>query len=131
MHSNRQTGLYSSILLFIALFLAGLNLSMHKLLWIDETFTQHVSVDQSSYLDILTLRIPDGNKAPLFYLLQKINSNLFSFHYPDRESETSFDVSDVRSQIIVRLPANICMSLALSLIFYFFARYFSLFTAFY
>jgi hypothetical protein len=120
-----------SAAVFVALFFVGFSLSQHKLLWIDECFSQHVSVDNPSYADILTLHFPDGNKCPLYYVLQKINSNVFSFRYPIGRAQNSFDVTDVRSQIIVRIPSNIYMSLALACIFYYFTRFYSLFTAFY
>ena len=117
--------------IFVLLFLIGILLSEHKLLWIDECFTQHVSVQKPTYKDILTSNIPDGNRCPLFYLIQKINSDIFAFHYPDRESQGSADLIDARSQIIIRIPSNICMSLALAGIFYFLTRYYSIFLGIY
>ena len=131
MRFSHKTSLLLSGALFFALFYFGFLLSQHKLLWIDECYTQHVSVDKPSYADILTLHFGDGNKCPLFYILQKINCNIFSFQYPVGTAENNHDVTDVRSQIIIRIPANFYMSLALAAFFYYFTRFFSLFTAIY
>ena len=131
MRFDHKTSLCFSGGLFTLLLFIGFLLSQHKLLWIDECFTQHVSVDRPSYADILSLHFPDGNKCPLFYVLQKLNSNIFSFNYPQGQAEGSHDASDVHAQIIIRIPSNIYMSLAMACIFYYFTRFFSLYTAFY
>ena len=127
MRFDHFKSLYLSAGIFAALFTGGFCLSQHKLLWLDECFTQHESINKSSYVDLLTMHFPDGNKCPLFYILQKVDSDIFSFKYPVMPSEGSWDVSDVRSQIIIRIPSNIYMSLALALIFYYFTRFYSLF----
>lgn len=131
MRFSHKTSLCFSGALFIMLLCCGYFLSQHKLIWLDEAFTQHLSIDKPSYADILTLHFVDGNKCPIFYINQKIVSNIFSFHYPNFLCEGPHDISDVRSQIIMRIPSNIYMSLALACIFYFFTRFFSVFIAIY
>jgi len=117
--------------LFLALFAGGFILSQHKVLWGDEFFTQKVSIDGPSYMDILTLHFIEGNKCPLFYLVQKSFSDLFSYKFPVEQIEGLNVILDRRSQIIMRMPSNVYMSLALALIFYFFTRFFSVFAAIY
>ena len=130
MRFNHKTSLCVSAVVFAALLYIGFLLSQHKLLWIDECTAQHLSVEKPSYVDLLTFRIPAQlNQCPLFYILQKINSDIFSFRYHGMPSEGSNDISDLRSQIIMRIPSNIYMSLALAGIFYYFMRFFSLFAA--
>lgn len=126
MSFDHHKSLFFSSGLFLALFLAGILLSPHKLLWIDECYSYHVSIDHPSYTDILKAKFFDGNRCPLFYLIQKFNCNLFSLHYPEGGAEGIHDISDARAQIIMRIPSNIYMSLALACIFYFFIRFYSL-----
>jgi hypothetical protein len=129
MRFNHKTSLYISAAVFALLLLTGFLLSRHKTVWSDEFFTQRATIDTRSYADILLLRFPEGNKCPLFYIIQKFTSNLFSYKLPVSRIQGLYAISDPRSQVIMRIPSNIYMSLALAGMFYFFTRFFSLFTA--
>jgi len=131
MRFDHLKSLYLSAGVFFILFVSGLMLSGHKLLWLDELFTQQTVIDSHSYFDILTSQTPEGNKNPLFYLNQKIISNVFSYHLPVYFPGNFYSTRDIPSQVILRIPSNFYMSLALALIFYFFARFYSVFGAFY
>ncbi len=131
MRFDHLKSLCFSAVVFAMLFIVGFSLSRHKALWTDEFFTQKDSIDSQSYKDILTLQIPDGNKCPLFYLIQKINADLFSCKLSVAHIHGLNIILDARSQVITRIPSNVYMSLALAGIFYYFTRSFSLFTAIY
>ena len=79
MSSKNIINICLSIMLLIALLWVGFRLSERKVLWIDEVYTQKYTIDNHSYKDILTLNLPEGNKSPLFYIFQKITSDLNSF----------------------------------------------------
>lgn len=127
MRFDHLKSLYVSGGLFLVLFAAGVFLSEHKLLWRDELFTQHSVTDSHSYFDILTSRTPEGNKNPLFYIVQKAVCDVFSYRMPAAYAKELGSTRDIPSQVIMRLPSDLYMSLALALIFYFFTRFFSVF----
>lgn len=60
----------------------GYFLSTHKPLENDELFTQIHSVEGLSYRSILTMKIPEGNVSPLFYLTQKVFLDVIHFRLP-------------------------------------------------
>lgn len=99
----------------------GLWLAKVKTLWNDEIYTQIYTVEPSSYIDILTLCFEEGNSCPLFYLFQKAVVDISRYPFP-KEWTRQWDTA---SRMLLRLPANIFMTLSVVLIFYFFARYYS------
>jgi hypothetical protein len=125
MRFDHLKSFYLAGAVFVLLVACGLWLSRHKLLWIDELYTQHLVIDGKSYAGILAVDFPEGNKAPLFYLVQKITCDFSSYHLPAGCDHTLIRVRDIPGQIILRLPSVGYMSLALALIFYFFLRFFS------
>ena len=123
--STPKSVLSWTIILFVVFLTIGTGLSLQKLLWTDELFTQTHTIDPIGYQEILTGQFSEGNLCPLYYLIQK--SVCIAFHYKlpfHWIGENS--VYEPSSQWILRIPANIFMSLALALIFWFFARYYSL-----
>jgi len=132
MRFDHLKSLYFSGIVFVICLAGGLLLSRQKLLWGDELFTQEAVIDTNSYANILSSRFPEGNKNPLFYIIQKSVCDIFFFHLPPvfylQERNRTRDIT---SQVIMRVPSNIYMSLALALIFYFFTRFFSIFAALY
>ena len=131
MRFSHKTSLCLSGLVFAVLLFTGFLLSQRKVLWGDEFFTQKISIDTQSYTNILTSNFPDGNKCPLFYIIQKINSDLFAYKLPVADLQGIRLIFDPWSQIIMRIPSNVYMSLALAGIFYYFIRFYSLFAGFY
>ncbi len=131
MFSKNSQNLGLSLLLWITLLWVGFQLSERKVLWIDEVYTQKYTIDNRSYRDILTLNLPEGNKSPLFYIFQKIASDIGSFRIAVATTKGLIFFHDKRSQIIMRIPSNIYMSLGLALLFYFFTCRFSLWTGLY
>ncbi len=117
-------------ILFIFLFIIGLWVSFNKPLWNDEIYTQIFSIDSKSYVDILSMHLFEGNSNPLFYLFQKGICDIFHYKFPFPQGKKPY-IFDVRSQIILRLGSNILMSLSLSLIFYFFSRFYSIWLGWY
>ncbi len=129
MRFDHLKSLYISAGVFILLMTCGFSLSQHKVLWLDELYTQHTAIDADSYAGILSLKFPDGNKNPLFYIIQKTACDAFSYHMPAVYADSLNRTRDIPSQVILRIPSNIYMSLALTVIFYFFTRFYSFFAA--
>jgi len=131
MRFNHLKSLYLSGIVFLLLLAIGFLLSERKLLWNDELYSQQTAITVDSYADILSFKFPDGNKNPLFYIIQKTVCNIFSLHKLAISPHHLRPTRDIPAQIIMRIPSNIYISLALSLIFYFFSRFYSVFIAFY
>jgi len=117
--------------IFALLLIIGFSLSAHKVLWLDELYTQQTAIDANSLKGILSHTFPDGNKNPLFYVIQKGACKAFSYRLPVYFPQYFYSTRDVPSQVILRIPSNFYMSLALALIFYFFTRFFSFYAAIY
>jgi hypothetical protein len=96
----------------------------------DELYSHVSSIEGRSYGQILTMRISEGNVSPLFYLSQKIFFDFVHFRLPFVWNGDWF-VKDLPSQIIMRFLPNVCMSFSVTIVFYFFARFYSLWTGFY
>ena len=116
-------------IVFIVTFFIGGWLACHKPLWNDEIYTQIFSIDSKSYLDILSMRIFEGNSCPLFYLSQKAIVDVFHYKFPFKQGKPY--VFDNVSQLVLRLCPDLCMSLSLAIIFYFFSTQYSLVIGFY
>jgi len=125
--TKQNTGVYlylSSLLIFIACFAVGLAIAARKPLWGDEIVSLNY-VANSSYVSLLTQRILEGNICHLFYLLQKVFCDLAGFSLPAPWAAGDWQYVDPRSWMIVRLNPIFFMSLAITLIFYYFSRFYS------
>lgn len=114
---NRQR--FVSFFLFLVFCFIGWWLALKKPLWNDEIYTQ-TKLDTHSNPIILKGEIPEGNNAPLFYLLQNFITDGLSYHLPF-EWRGEWYVADFKGQQIMRLQPVLCMSLMLALIYYHFA----------
>ncbi|MDP2652782.1 MAG: hypothetical protein Q8Q08_02000 [Candidatus Omnitrophota bacterium] len=121
---------FLSTVIFFILFTAGLILAAHRPLWNDELYTVVSSVHSLSYGKIFAGQVDEGNNCPLFYLMQKALAGLAGYQVPAAWLQGQWDVRDFPSQILLRLVPDLFMSLALTVIFYFFALRFSVVTAF-
>ncbi len=113
--------------------LAGLGVWMasHRPLWNDEYYSLLASITNISYSKILSGGIPEGNNSPLFYILQKLQCDLF-FYHPSAEW-TNGHWGGLRRQdwVLLRIQPVIFMAGALSVLFSYFARRYSLLAGFY
>ncbi len=114
-----------SLAVFVGLFFSGIWLSTKKPVWNDEIYTQTNTVEKSSVKDILTVKFEEGNSSPLFYLIQKGFQAVLGYHFPQKWNG-EWEIEDLWTQTVMRLPANFFMSLALTAMFWFFAREYSL-----
>jgi hypothetical protein len=123
--------LFLTVAVFLGCLGFGLWLAEHKAVWNDEVHSQVASVMNGGYKDILFLGAGnsiEGNIAPLFYLIQRAICDVAGFRSPvswDAHSEWT----DETSKIVLRINPNIFMSLSAAMIFYFFGRNYSLWTA--
>lgn len=113
-----------TVVLLIFLLGLGFFLAAQKPLWNDEIFTQANSVDRLTYAGILTGKVPEGNITPLFYLTQKAICDAFGFKLPFVWNG-AWTVTDFSAQMIMRVQPNLAMSLAITLVFYFFTKLYS------
>ena len=110
-----------SFILLMVLLAIGFNLARHKPLWTDEIYSQTVSVEKFSYPDILLGKVKEGNTCPLFYLIQKMICDMTQYRVPS----TGLEPWDQHAQILLRVNPVFFMSLAIAVIFYCIARFYS------
>lgn len=125
--------LYISILLFAALAAVGFTLAQHKPVWNDEIYTQVYTVEQFPVWKVLLGKIDEGGNPPLYYLIQKAFLGLAGYSSPPAWHSPLADLNynDPAARILLRVPAIIYMSSAIVLIFYYFSRYYSIWTGVY
>ncbi len=112
--------LLTAAMIFALLLLIGFWLAAKKPMWNDEVYSQVHSIQKCSYAQILAGGVAEGNVSPLFYVLQKMLGSAFGYALPvpwDGEA-----VVDSKAQWIFRVLPNVCMSLAMALMVYFFVR---------
>ncbi len=119
-----------TVFVFLFVLAVGYFLSTKKPLENDELFTQISSVEGLSYQGILTAKIPEGNVSPLFYFTQKAFLDALSFRLPFSWKGEWF-VYNLPSQIALRVLSNVFMSLSVTIVFYFFARFYSVWAGVY
>ncbi len=100
----------------------GLWLSLYKPLWNDEIYSQTWPVQKQSYREMLTGHIREGNNSPLFYIIQKAVCRIGRYRLV-MPKEINWYVIDRPGQVLLRLPANLYMSSALTLMVLFFTRW--------
>ena len=125
--NEKQRAIWSWVLTGLLLIMClgiGSELSQRKPLWNDEIYTQ-VNIDKLSYEEIFLNLTSEGNNCPLFYILQKIICGIFQFKFPYTWNG-DWAISDMRSQVIMRISSNVFISFSLVAIFYFFSRFYSL-----
>ncbi len=118
-----------SFILFFILLFTGFQLAKNKPLWNDEIYSQTGPVQGQSYGDMFLGKISEGSNAPLFYVIQKTLCLLAK--YKLSIAGTSWFIVDQKSQIILRVFPNFYMALAITFIFYFFSRHYSVWAGFY
>ena len=112
-----------AIILFVCCCSTGMWLSVKKPLWNDEVYSQIRNVQGLSYGQILTVHIAEGNVCPMFYAIQKVVCDVFGFRLNGEWHGE--EIKDQHAQFILRIAPNICMSLGLAVLFWFYARQYS------
>lgn len=109
----------------IACFYTGQQLSARRPLWNDELYTYKQSIVPVSYQEILQGKIVEGNNAPLFYWCEKFFANATRVKLQS-EWKGEWFFHDRPAQVKLRFFSNICLSLAVAMMFYFLGVQFSL-----
>jgi len=125
--SNPKILIGLKLLLFAVLLLVGFTLAAYKPLWNDEVYTQVASVSRSSYGQIISGHVGEGNVSPLFYLLQKSFQNIIHYSAP-ADWHTGWSDNGLKERLLLRVMPVVFMSAAIAGIFYFFSRNYSLWT---
>ena len=125
------------LFVFAILLQTGFWLAGKKFLWNDEIFTQFSSINQP-YKEMLLGEIQEGSNSPLFYVGQKLLCDLAHSDATQRMENAvgagnhfPWYLPEAYSQIFLRINSVFFMSLAISLIFYFFLRFYSVWGALY
>ena len=114
-------------IIFLGCLLLGSQLALRKTLWNDEIHTQLRTVEEKSWSQISKGQVLEGNNAPLYYLIQKSIESLAHFHLPFHWiGKQDGRIYHPYSQVLLRASANLCMSLSISFIVWYFWTYFSL-----
>ncbi len=108
--------------LFILLLGLGLWIASQRTLWNDEYYSLFSSTLHISYKSMVMGDIGEGNNFPLFYILQKAQCDLFSYHPPQEWVEGHWGGVHVFDQFFLRIQSVVLMSMGLSTLFYYFCR---------
>lgn len=106
--------------LFMVLVSLGLKVASQRPLWNDEYYSLVANIHNISYVHILEGYIGEGNNSPLFYVLQKLQCDLFSYHPPQRWLDGHWGGEHAFDQIFLRIQPVVFMSAALCALFYYF-----------
>ena len=104
----------------MALFATGLHIASQKPLWNDERYSLAVSTLGASYQNLVMGHLSEGNNSPLFYVLQKIQCDLTSFHFPESWFKGEW-VENSEAQLFIRVQPVLYVALALAALFYYFS----------
>lgn len=120
-----------AVVMFIGLMIGGLSLAQRRPLWNDELYSQTWSVEGLSYPQIIAGKVPEGNNPPLFYVWQKFFCERMHYQLPNEIAKGDWTFNDPYSNVLLRVWPVTWMSSAIVLIFYFFGRFYSLWTGIY
>lgn len=118
----------SAAALFAVLFCIGMTLARHKPLWNDEVYSQMGTIDALSYAQIFYNRVSDeGNIFPFFYFTQKALCQVLNYQGQPQwvQGNNFWYIHDVRDRLLMRVHPVFFMSLTMTVIFYFFVRFYS------
>ena len=116
-----------TIALFAVLFNVGLDIARKKPIWNDEFYSQLQSVSATSYKQMFAGKIQDGNNSPLFYSIQKALCQFTGYENLEAWKKGDWSFSDDYSRVLLRINPVFFMSLMMVMIFYYFAKFHSLF----
>ncbi len=108
-------------ILFVLLAAYGLWIASHRSLWQDEYYSLIYSTLGASYQSIIS-GLHVSSNSPLFYILQKAQCGLFSYHPPQEWVKGHWAGTYVFDQFFLRIQSVVLMSAALSAVFYYFGR---------
>lgn len=118
--------------IFLVIFLVfGIWVASRKALWNDEYYSLVSSTLGRSYGDIVTGKVSEGNNSPLFYLLQKIQCDMFRYRPPQAWIEGHWGGVHRYDQVFLRLQPVACTAAGLALLFLFFYTRYSLLAGIY
>lgn len=125
---NKRFILFTSLTIFLFCAGNGVRLAQKKMLWYDEMLSQEGSVQQCSVLEIIKgdcISRKETNNAPLFYMIQNGICHLFDYRLPSLLSLEQ-QIGDPKGQFVLRINPIFSVSLALTLIYYYFASNYSI-----
>ncbi len=120
-----------TILVFAALLVSGAWTAAHKPLWNDEYYSLISSTLGTSYSKMAAGGIEEGNNSPLYYVLQKMQCDIFAYHAPESWVQGKWTGEHRYSQGFLRAQSVLFVALSLGLLFYYFSRRYSMWAGLY
>ena len=139
---NNSFARVNALAIFLVLSTGWLTLAKSIPLWNDEIFSQDRSVQNISYQEMFLGGIPDGNNSPLFYLTQKVSQHTIGYKWPgtydsnplyaipNRPGTRLVDTERFANAFLRALPVA-CMSASITLIYFYFTTYWSIWLGYY
>ena len=115
---RKRIHFYLAVGVFILCFIQGLRMAEDQSVWGDERYSA-VYLQRLNYGEIFVGGMKEGNKAPLFYILQKAYLNLTKTTLPDELANNEALFNPFR--IDLRVVPIFAISLSVALLFFFFA----------
>lgn len=131
--TTKNPGLAATFAVGLALVLSmgWLKIAEQRPLWGDEIYSEIGSVKAYTYAQILMGKLDEGNKAPLFYVIQKAWGDVFKYEAPKAWSEGDWKYSDPYSNVFLRFWPVVCTAAGVAAIFYYFAAGWGMWTGWY
>lgn len=120
-----------AVLIFLMCLGIGFWIAANKYVWNDEYYSVTNSTLKRTYVEILQGRVDEGNNSPLFYITEKVLCDLTHYKAPQAWVEGDRSYDEFYSRIFLRIIPVIFMSLAIAIIFWYFATYYSAWTGVY
>ncbi len=117
---SKTPAIFAAIILVLGFYVGNI-LSAANPLENDESYTQHQSIQQLGYIDILQGKVDEGNNCPLYYTLSKTFGQIFHFQLQTRWVMEQY-VCEATPQLMMRFLPVFFMSLVIAGCFYYFAR---------
>ena len=122
----------SAITIFCVLTSGWLFLAKSIPIWNDEVYSQDRSIQNLSYASMFSGKIPEGNRTPLFYFMQKLTQDTIGYKWPGGYAFeplyanmdgtlTHLASTELFANLILRLLPVACMAAGVSVIYYYFS----------
>ena len=139
---NNSFARVNALAIFLILSTGWLTLAKSIPLWNDEIYSQDRSIQNISYQEMFLGGIPEGNRTPLFYLTQKVSQYTIGYKWPGtyesapiyaipNRPDTHLVDTEQFANVFLRLLPVACMSASITLIYFYFAAYWSVWLGYY
>lgn len=122
----------SAIAIFCVLAGSWLFLAKSIPIWNDEAYSQDRSIQNLSYTSIFSGQVPEGNRTPLFYVMQKLSQDTIGYKWPGTYDagpkysntepiHTHLASTEEFANVLLRLLPVVFMAAGVTAIYYYFS----------